>query len=494
MSGPLPVVLRVADGIVPKARYVFDTLFMACGIPVVYTPKPPTAGVWISYAAHKERGPAMDGCVAIAHSDESWRLFDGRGDAEFVEEVDGLATVFATKIDGFDAAADIAFDIIANAFYFLSSWSERAGSARNQTRQLHSTSIFARLGVPQDIVDQYLDRIAAKLLARCDRVCQTAWPPNEWPHGQKYALVLSHDVDFIPSGLSDTLRQGAKTVLRHLVRQRDFEDAGRSAAGLLRALAKGRDAYGCVPEIILHEQKLGVRSSFQVAVGHRHPSDVNYFIEDDRVRDYLRVIPESGFDLCLHGSYRSTENPSWYGEEVALLTRRLGRPSGSRQHFLSFDYDALFAAQERTGIRFDMSVGYPDRIGARAGFSYPYFPYCLREDRPYNVVEISLFLMDVTLRGYMGLKNESAQDAITHTIAGLRTRRGCVSAVWHPIVFGGARDPGYDKLYWDMVAQVSSTDGLATDGATIDAFWRDRARHYASFARIAGGRLDVPSR
>src|SRR5262249_12657590 len=190
---------------------------------------------------------------------------------------------------------------------------------------------------------------------------------NEWPLGREYALVLSHDVDFIPLGVHDTLKQGAKTLLRHLIRQRDAADAARSVGGLLRALAAGRDAYGCVPEIIARERTLGVRSSFQVAVGHRHPNDVNYFIEDDRIRDYLRVIPESGFDLCLHGSYRSTENPSWYCEEVALLTRRLGRPKGSRQHFLSFDYDTLFAAQERSGVRFDMSVGYADRIGARAG-------------------------------------------------------------------------------------------------------------------------------
>ncbi len=55
-----------------------------------------------------------------------------------------------------------------------------------------------------------------------------------------------------------------------------------------------------------------------------------------------------------------------------------------------------------------MSMGFPDRIGPRAGFSYPYFPYCLDEDRPYDVVEISLFLMDVTLRSYMGLKGRAS--------------------------------------------------------------------------------------
>jgi hypothetical protein len=195
------------------------------------------------------------------------------------------------------------------------------------------------------------------------------------------------------------------------------------------------------------------------------------------------VILKQGFDLCLHGSYRSTENPAWYAEEVEILAQRLGRPIGSRQHFLSFEYDALFGAQERAGIKYDMSMGYPDQIGPRAGFSYPYFPYCLGADRPYDVLQVSLFLMDVTLRGYMGLKGARAWAAIEAQLEDLRRKGGCASIVWHPIVFGGARDPGFDDLYWRLVEYVQRSGGVATDGRTINAFWRERARQYPSFSR-----------
>jgi len=252
--------------------------------------------------------------------------------------------------------------------------------------------------------------------------------------------------------------------------------------GWSRAVLAGRDPYGCIPEIIERERDRGLRASFQVAVGHRHPNDVNYRIEDDDVRDYLRAIPEAGFDLCLHGSYRSTERAEWYVEEVALLTARLGKPVGSRQHFLSFDYETLFRAQEQAGIQYDMSMGYPDQPGPRAGFSYPYFPYSIVDDRPYDVVQLSLFLMDVTLRSYLGLKGEQAWEAIEQTLDDLRRKRGCASAVWHPIVFGGARDPGFDELFWRLTDRVREGGGIATDGATINAFWRDRASRYPSFA------------
>jgi hypothetical protein len=489
VNEPLSIVLHCAKALFPKVRYVFDSLFMAVGVPIVYVSRPPSKGAWLLYGPTKQVPYPIDRCVAIAHCTESWRLFEGSADCASATTVGGLATVLPQAAAGFDDASDIAFDLPANAFYFLASWSERAAPNGRQMRRLQSNSVFARLGVPQDIVDRYLARLMTLLVDLCDTIGRPRWPPREWPQGSRYALVLTHDIDFIPLGVIDTVRQGGKSVLRHLVRQRDPVDAFRAAVGFARAVMQGRDPYGCVPAIIEREMALGLRTSFQVAVGRRHPSDVNYRIEDDRVRDYLRVIPDAGFDLCLHGSYRSTENLAWYGEEVALLARRLGRPLGSRQHFLSFDYDTLFASQEQAGIQYDMSMGYPDRTGPRAGFSYPYFPFCVKEDRPYDVVQISLFLMDVTLQSYLGLKRREAWDLVKVELNDLREKAGCVSAVWHPIVFGGARDPGYDQLFWDMARYVRDTGGLATDGATINRFWRDEARTYSSFAPATRARL-----
>jgi hypothetical protein len=279
--------------------------------------------------------------------------------------------------------------------------------------------------------------------------------------------------------------QGGKTFLRHLVRERAPVEAVRAMAGLAVAVLGRRDPYAGVPDIIERERALKVRASFQVAVARRHPLDVNYDIEDQRIRTYLQAIRQADFDLCLHGSYRSTENPEWYVEEVDTLRRKLGTPKGSRQHFLSFDYDVLFRAQEIAGIEYDMSMGFPDRTGPRAGFSYPYFPYCLDEDRPYNVVQIGLLIMDVTLRSYMRLNATQAWETIDNQLQALASGGGCGSVVWHPIVFGGARDPGFGDLFWRMVHRVKETNGLATDGARINSYWRSRARDYESFGSRA---------
>jgi hypothetical protein len=484
MNPVLPILLECGDSVAPRVRYVFDTLMMAAGICVRYVSEPPATGPWVHYGPHR---PCQDNArrhaVAIAHCPSAWSLFAERRDAQTSTEVEGLAAVLPQTRDGFDAASDISFDIVANAFYFLASWSERLRPTGS--RQLYADSVFARLRIPQDIVDRYLERLVDRLQRLNARLGLPAWPAPSWPAGSHYAVVLSHDVDFLPSGPIDIALQGAKTALRHLLRQRAPLDAWRATAALGRACLSGEDPYGCVPRIIEREARLGVRSSFQVAVARRHPHDVNYSIDDDRTRDYLRVVVESGFELALHGSYRSTESTRCYRDEVALLTHRLGKPLGSRQHFLSFAYDTLFSAQEQSGIAYDMSMGFPDRIGPRNGFSFPYFPYSLDRDRPYDVVQIGLGLMDVTLRAYMGLAPERALPVVEEALADLNRKRGCISLVWHPIVFAGARDPGYGDLYWHIVDRVRASGGLATDGRTINAHWRQLAKSYASFSPVA---------
>lgn len=475
----LAVVLDVSPRLRNRVQYVLDTLCMALGIVPVAGSSVPVDGPWLYYGATPPLRSSSG--VTMAHCTAAWdslAIEPGRRVHAACEE---LPTVLQGDSGEQGVGYDIPVDLFANAFYFLASVDERNATGRG-SRGLHRHSVVNHLGLPPDIVDRYLSRLASELTRAGLGRDLNAPLRVRWPSGASYAVVLSHDVDYLPAGTIDVLVQGAKSVGRHLLHQRDPIDALRASGGLLKALCTGRDPYGCVPEIIAREKQSGVSSSFQVAVAHRHANDVRYRVTDERVQRYLAQIPAAGFDLCLHGSYRSTEREEWYVEECELLSATIGRPLGSRQHFLSFGYDALFSAQEKARIEYDMSMGFPDATGPRAGFSFPYFPYNMREERPYDVVEISLFLMDVTLRSYLGLKGSAAWARIRAQLDDLRSKGGGASVVWHPIVFGGARDPGDAELYWQLVEYVKSTGGLATNGRVVNDWWRAQARRYSSFA------------
>ena len=239
-----PVVISCTDGIVPRARYVFDTLFMACGIPVEYTSVPPPEGAWLLYAPSKDSSLPLDRCVAITHRPDAWRTFDCNADVESAGEVNELAAVFPQTDSGFAGPFDIPFDLVANAFYFLSSWSERRSSnliglapaPRDLGLRLGSASRRTSWTATSNGSRRRLVPWATDLVAG---TCTTL----RWPSDARFAVTLSHDVDFLPSRPFDNVLQGGKTFLRHLIRQRDPADcasrgrgAGEVAAGGARSV------------------------------------------------------------------------------------------------------------------------------------------------------------------------------------------------------------------------------------------------------------------
>lgn len=482
----LPVLIDCEDRLQSRVRYTLDSLLMAAQVTPLLIDEPPADGPWLLYSVNSRRSFTNTHCVRIPHLPAAWDFPTIRTAEVRMEFAQGVPVVGGPLLEGVDNETDIAFDLLASTFYFLASVCERSEAPRPGARGLYRDSAFAKHGLPQTIVDLYLKT----LLARIDKVvahaCRSPRSPKRWLSDKAYAVVLSHDVDFLAESVTENIAQAVRTAMRHLLRQRAPVDAARGFVSFVKALAKGRDPFCDLPGIIAGEKAMGVGASFQVAVGHRHAADVNYHIEHESVRRALSYIRDQGFEIALHGSVRSTEQVEWYVEEAAQLANCFGAPIGSRQHFLSFGYDALFEAQERAGIQFDMSMGFPDRTGPRSGFSFPYFPYSLTKDRPYNVVEIGLTLMDVTLRGYMKLNCRSAWTEIERQLDHLRAVGGCTSVVWHPIVFGGARDPGMDHLFWEMIERIKATNGAAVDGRSINAHIRERARLYPSFTSCVG--------
>jgi hypothetical protein len=43
-----------------------------------------------------------------------------------------------------------------------------------------------------------------------------------------------------------------------------------------------------------------------------------------------------------------------------------------------------------------------------------------------------------------------------------------------------------DDVFWHLVERVLETGGLATDGATINTYWRSRGHDYESFRYLRG--------
>ena len=159
-------------------------------------------------------------CVATARtmrggraSPDAWRMFDEGRDADSVGEVNGLAAVFPQTNPAFSAPSDIAFDLVANAFCFLTAWSERR---RPERIEVAPALCDVDLRAPRDSTGHRgplsrAPRGGPGLLHDGPGVARDI----RWPGDTRFAVALTHDVDFLPSGMLDNVVQGGKSILRH---------------------------------------------------------------------------------------------------------------------------------------------------------------------------------------------------------------------------------------------------------------------------------------
>ena len=134
---------------------------------------------------------------------------------------------------------------------------------------------------------------------------------------------------------------------------------------------------------------------------------------------------------------------------------------GHRQHYLNFEPGGLFHEVAHAGLCYDMSIGYNDRSGPRAGTYFPFRPYDLDNARAYRFWEIPFVVMDTTLATTYRL---SAAEASAHARAALQpvvAAGGCVAIIWHQEQCGGLLDPGSDWVYCDLL------DWLVTQGVRL---------------------------
>jgi hypothetical protein len=236
--------------------------------------------------------------------------------------------------------------------------------------------------------------------------------------------------------------------------------------------------YNALKSITDEEAILGAISSFQFTVWRRHTSDPVYDLRGYHTTDDgLRYLINRGFEICLHGSYRAGRTPGQLAGEKIELEGILGMSvSGHRQHYLNFHPATFFPELERAGLEYDMSVGYNDMSGPRAGTLFPFRPYDVERAMPFSLWEIPFILMDTTLATTYRFSSEQALDHCIDQIQPVEKSGGCVSLIWHQEQLSGLLDPGFDGIYWTLLKDLKKRGVRLSSGARLlpamDKLWK----------------------
>jgi peptidoglycan/xylan/chitin deacetylase (PgdA/CDA1 family) len=338
-------------------------------------------------------------------------------------------------------------DVIASAFWHLSRWEERTAPRDRHGRMAAASSLT---DPERPAVDALLERFrAATGLGR----------------RAGFTVVLTHDID-APlrwTGRRSVISAGAR--LKAAIGHRHGVELSAEARGLaslpLHALRR-RDPNWSFARIREIEAAHDARSTYFLLAGHHHPADGDRAAYD-RVRARLvDVLAAQGDEVGLHPSYTTSDHPARLEDEKRRLESVTGTPLRSvRFHFLRHDTHLSLPQLDRLGFALDSSQGYADRPGMRAGFSFPYRPYDIAAERPLDLIELPLAVMDATLsdQRYLGL---SAEDGLRRAVAVLErvaAAGGTVAVLWHNDRFAGPYARGWDRSYEYLLGWVRERGG-----------------------------------
>src|SRR5262249_44264213 len=153
--------------------------------------------------------------------------------------------------------------------------------------------------------------------------------------------------------------------------------------------------------------------------------------------------------------YETFRSPERLRREISALREVLGdRPLGGRQHYLRWCPDT-WLHWETSGLSYDSSLGFADRVGFRAGTCVPYRPWLFVLNRAADLVEIPLHVMDGTLFVYMNLDPEESIRLIQDCLERCRLVGGVFATVWHN---NNLLEAKYRTLYLRLLSMVEGCE------------------------------------
>lgn len=338
-------------------------------------------------------------------------------------------------------------DDLAAAFFDLARVEELNGPRDEHGRFLASSSAL-------DPLDPLLERLRRKLGVESRR----------WG-GASFAVALSIDVDnpwrWTRRGILGSAARLKKGVLGGHPRAALRE--ARALAGVPLHKLRGSDPYWRFEKIIAEQRRRGARSTFFVMGGHRHPADGPSPERYDELRSQLvETLLECGAEVGLHGSYTAAEDPSQLALEAERVRGLAGSVRGHRFHYLRVDPHRNLRVLDELGFGYDSTLGFPDRPGFRAGIAQPFRPWDFETERPLELVEIPLAVMDASLAEdrYLGLSLAQAERRLLGLLDWAQGNGGGFSVLWHPDRFDPAQARGWDRLFYRFIEAVGERGGV----------------------------------
>jgi hypothetical protein len=335
-------------------------------------------------------------------------------------------------------------DIFAGSLFMLSRWEESIGKVRDEhDRFPASASVAFQQGfLDRPVVDEY-----GQLLGEWLRTLFPRW--QGLPNG--FSVQLSHDIDAVRQ--ASTPRAGIRKASDLLFKEGRPWGAARS---LGRIVGLGKDPYTTgIFFLASLSREYRFSSVFNFMTAASSPWDDGYDIRDPFVRGIIQQLTDGGFEIGFHPSYFTVEDPILLAREKEEFDAVIGWSNyGGRQHYLRFNVPETWRSWEQWGLAYDSTLGYADHEGFRAGTCWRFRPFDVQLDRPLELWEIPLIVMDATLFRHRALTPEQGKERILELARRSMSVGGTFTLLWHNSSFINSWEP-WGKMYREALSNLT---------------------------------------
>jgi len=344
------------------------------------------------------------------------------------------ATIPDTPLDLELKEDHFSFDLFAAIFYLLARVEEYGCEALDEHGRFHCSQsiLYKRNILDKPIIDIWLQSLREALENKSG--VQLKEP--------KYTALSTIDVDHIYAYKGKSFPHRFATLTRDLLTLRWEKVKARN----------GPDPFDTFDKMISLNKAAGHHPLFFILTADRSKYDRSLPPTDPLFREKIKALSE-GNELGIHPSYNSHDKPEGITMEVASLTLILNKPIyHSRQHYLKMTFPDTYRRLIEAGVEQEHSMGYPDRLGFRAGTSRSFFWYDLEADGVTKLRVVPFCCMDVTLRKYLELTPESAIESCTDLVSEIKAVSGHFSFIWHNSSFYAAEGwAGWEEVYQKLL-------------------------------------------
>jgi len=284
-----------------------------------------------------------------------------------------------------------------------------------------------------------------------------------WPSNKKYAVALSHDVDY-----PEMIRW--IEMLRYLVKHKK-----QSKLTTVMDILRGKENFWRFEDWVKLENRYGLKSAMYFCgvkgslFGYfLKAPDPFYDIRQEQFKRVFDYLIRNGFEVGMHSSYLAYQSIERFLEEKKTVEESLREPIfGNRHHYWHMNPDNLSETavmHEKIGLLYDSSICFAKRSGFRFGVCSPFHLYDPIRQGPVGVLELPASLMDDHLFKYFRLSyfNEPHFE-IDALINSVKEQGGLFFIDYHVRGFNETFYPKWVESYQYILEKISKDGDFYSD-------------------------------